>query len=291
MHQYTASTCFTLGGFYTDTLRHTWQILVPQEAFRHPFLLHSLLSITALHKLFLGEADNPTMCLQSALHHRQLALTSSKSAMSNPTNANQDALYTFSALTNHIAWALPFAAGSGKLQDPIAEIAQIMALTRGSTFFAQENFEGRREKIAPPVRKGFLSSTAAIPEDIQAQLDILSEESHILGEAESSGALCLKAIEVLALCFRNTVDNEEEPAVVLCWLAMIPRDFAVLLVERQDLALVILAHYAVLLYGLRDVWWCKGWGVELVGFISRSLEGRWLELVEWPRRKVGLSFD
>lgn len=130
-----------------------------------------------------------------------------------------------------------------------------------------------------PVREGFLSSTAAIPEDIQAQLDTLRGQVDSCADVEYSKAIYLKAIGRLATCFCNTINNEEERTVVLSWLAAIPREFPTLLVRRQNLALVVLAHYAVLLHGLRNVWWCKSWGVELVGFISRSLEGGWWDLV------------
>ena len=52
------------------------------------------------------------------------------------------------------------------------------------------------------------------------------------------------------------------------------------------MALVILAHYAVLLHDVRSQWWAAGRGKQLVKSIQRELSDQWKSAVQWPMDAV-----
>lgn len=70
---------------------------------------------------------------------------------------------------------------------------------------------------------------------------------------------------------------------VVAWSVMISVEFADMLVHRRPEALVILAHYAVLLHSCRDMWmFCDG-SRFLIESIDQYLGPEWAEWLEWPR--------
>jgi hypothetical protein len=58
--------------------------------------------------------------------------------------------------------------------------------------------------------------------------------------------------------------------------------------DNQPLALVILAHYGVVLNGLRDSWFVQGLGTRVIEVVHLSLSEKWRPLVHWPLEQVGL---
>jgi hypothetical protein len=44
------------------------------------------------------------------------------------------------------------------------------------------------------------------------------------------------------------------------------------------MSLVILAYYAVILEDIRDSWWAKGWGNQLIQEVNQALNSDWKSL-------------
>jgi hypothetical protein len=58
----------------------------------------------------------------------------------------------------------------------------------------------------------------------------------------------------------------------LWWSFQIPAEFLELLEARRPFALVILAHYAVILHHLKSSWWMGDWGNRILQEIGNILE-------------------
>ena len=289
MHQFTAATYLTISEPDDHLQAAAWQTAVPKEASKQPFLMHSLLALAALHKLSLGEAGDKDICLDAAIKHHNLSLSKSKDALENFNKDNLNAMFVFSATIVILALALPIYSKSHGLSDPPAELAQIIALIRGSvTIIKTDPHLVRGSDLAPLLRDGFLTSTADLPADSKFQLDSVKLKIMSSGFDQNVQGVYLKAVALLDLCYRNMVPSPEDGGVVLCWLAMIPQELTSLIIDKELMAFALLAHYAVLLHALKDVWWCKGWGVELFQFIWNALEGEgeWQQLIEWPKQKI-----
>ena len=153
----------------------------------------------------------------------------------------------------------------------------------------------RSGPLAPQLRVGFLDHPAPLAPETEAALALVDEAIKRRFQGVRNAAEMLTSysytLDRLKLTFGVVAAQENEKGIELTWLAMGRADFAKQLEEREGLALVLLAHYAVLLHRARDVWWCKGWGRALVEAIEEALppEGGWEELLAWPRKEVGLD--
>lgn len=287
MHHHSTSTYLTLAT-HDPEVQETWRVKVPIEAYSHPYLMHSLLAFAALHRNSLAGAGEPRHSHTSAARHYNNALATSKPALSNVTTDNCASLFAFSALIVLIAMALPLHSPSRQLDDPITESMQISALVRGSKTIIQADFDhvkaGSMKALFPT---GFLAHQCDLPSDIRTALALLQRHVDACPDSDSAAKAAYKhTIQLLELCFRNTVPDPENRMVVLSWLAMVPDDYLALLHARKSIAQVCLAHFAVLLHGLRKVWWCGDWGKRLVGQIEREGAPEWHDLLEWPKKMV-----
>ena len=69
-------------------------------------------------------------------------------------------------------------------------------------------------------------------------------------------------------------------------LQFVGGDLVRLLKERDQMALVILAHYGVALNTRNEFWWLEGVGARVIRAISRVLGPEFLALVQWPLNMI-----
>ncbi|KAF1811793.1 hypothetical protein P152DRAFT_51606 [Eremomyces bilateralis CBS 781.70] len=82
-------------------------------------------------------------------------------------------------------------------------------------------------------------------------------------------------------------------SVVFMWLFSLPEAYVDLLETQQMPALILMAHYAMLLYRLDEVWMFEGIGRDLVLSICEMVEhadgGKWNKWLEWPKECIGMK--
>lgn len=104
------------------------------------------------------------------------------------------------------------------------------------------------------------------------------------------------------LIYRNTVDLLQDRlnavsfgnmhsllAAVQDWLAAVPEGYIELLKQLQPEALVILAHFSVLLFFVSENWFVGDIGVRLVCLIEKHLGLSWQKWLDWPTRTIQQS--
>ncbi|KAL1859957.1 hypothetical protein Plec18170_001905 [Paecilomyces lecythidis] len=70
--------------------------------------------------------------------------------------------------------------------------------------------------------------------------------------------------------------------LVMAWPALISEEFILLLKQRRQEALVIVAHWATLLHFHRDLWVFGDTGQYLIASIAHFLGPSWTEWMSWP---------
>lgn len=100
-------------------------------------------------------------------------------------------------------------------------------------------------------------------------------------------ALHDSAIEHLSHALEQLMKGGEPKVFAFCWSFRIPAGFLELLEARRPFALVILAHYAVILHHLRESWWMGAWGTRILSEIGDLLEPEWRALIGWPVDATG----
>ena len=288
MHHYSTSTCLSIAG-QDPQMQQAWQVQVPIEAYSHPYLMHSLLALAALHRNSLTGLSEPRCLQESALRHYNHALATSKPALSNVSAENCTSLFVFSAVIAITAFALPLHSSGHRLGDPVAELMQIFTLFRGSKSIVQvESDRVKTGSMAALIPHDYLAHECDIPSDTRTALDLL--QRHVdtcLNTDDDAKAAYKHTVDLLGLCFRNTVPDPENRIVVLSWPAMVSDAYLSLLHARAPIAQVCLAYFAVMLHGLRKVWWCGDWGKRLVTWIEREGAEEWYGLLDWPKKQIG----
>ena len=304
MHHYTTLTAANLEKTRDPLILDTWRIGVPHEATRHPFLRHAILALAALHKISLSpttpsssssSTNNADLALV-ALNHHHRALSLSKPAIDNFDATSANAIFAFSAIGALVLLAMPIYLDTPPLADPITDICGLAAVMRGTSTVVRTGLHWIRSgPLAPQLRVGFLDHPAPLAPETEAALALVDDAiKRGFGGAQNSAEMltCYSyTLDRLKLTFGVVAAQEHEKGIEMTWLAMGRADFAKQLEERGGLALVLLAHYAVLLHGAGDVWWCRGWGRALVEAIEATLPPGvgWEELMRWPRKEVGLD--
>jgi hypothetical protein len=72
------------------------------------------------------------------------------------------------------------------------------------------------------------------------------------------------------------------------WLHSVGEVYFRLLRHRQPPALLIWAHYAVLLHVIDDVWFMKGWAYDTVIVVDDLLGDAWARWMKWPKHVCGV---
>ena len=298
MHFYSISTCHTLNA--VPEAREIWQTLVPEEAVSRPYLMHSLLALTALHKISLGTVDCEP-CLALATKHHSLALAKSKTELDNLSEHNCHALFAFSAIIAVYTLALPVLRNAVSMKDPINEIASTAITMRGSSTIVQWHKDDlSRGKYGALLRPCFLFKKSDMPERMVSALNDLEIRVKLYDKDRPDLAGCSLAFERLRICFMNMHFHPEghtisvdpgDRAVMWSWLATVDLEFISLLFEHEPMALILLAHYSILLHALNEVWWIRGWGVALIRSISGFVGEDWEPALRWPMQQTGLETE
>lgn len=107
-----------------------------------------------------------------------------------------------------------------------------------------------------------------IPDERRLCSEILAELKQIYDMVLSASGTCSIAS---ILCFPKRQDSAS---------------FAQLVKRRVPQALIILAHYCVLLDVLDSRWWIHGWASRVLRDVLGSLEVPWRQWIEWPVQSV-----
>lgn len=128
-------------------------------------------------------------------------------------------------------------------------------------------------------------------EDVAHRFDDLSKMVENADITPASRSVYQEAIKGLGdLMASQVVLNEtqisESANMIFAWLVVVPQGYVDNLSARRPEALIILAHYAVMLHYRRSFWAVGDSGEYLIDAISAHLGRHWDEYLAWPRLVV-----
>ncbi|EFR04779.1 hypothetical protein MGYG_07786 [Nannizzia gypsea CBS 118893] len=291
LHHYTTKTYQTLSN--NNEHEDIWKNVIPGEAIKHPFLMHGLLALAALHIIECHDPDDEESRRKySALanKHQNLALATFRPELNNITPLNCHAVFAFSSLIAALAFAFSRSERCSNPADYIEQAVQDFYLFRGVDKVLHTQWTRIiKGKLGALVRRPADSSAAyPLSKDVIDTLDYLHScngetAGHIPAEER---AIYNHAIRELRMSFERTPSSWEG---VFRWPMVVPEPYLGLLHTRKPMALVILGHYCVILSRLDMCWWSEGWSRHLFEAIYKSLHPSWRTLVQWPMQMIGLS--
>ncbi|KAL4899901.1 hypothetical protein BDW74DRAFT_105905 [Aspergillus multicolor] len=273
--------------------RRAWADLGVKVAIEHDFLLHMILMLSALH---LGLTKSPAFTEA----HRAFILGGCSEATArfrieaeNISYSNGHAVHAFPYLMFMYALALPlYDRGDRGGEAILDELIHIFVVSKGNAFV--------RDTCSPPIRAHLLREWMKKEdyldesEDSHYDMDLASSLWALQPWIDSSDddpriqATNTEAIQI----FTQTLKIHLKPIIrPLAWPNRVQSEFIELLRQRHPAALVILAHYGVVLGYCTDQWWCLNWGVRLVSVIAAMLPEKYQAAIAFPLKKLNLRND
>ncbi|KAK2745414.1 hypothetical protein FQN57_003757 [Myotisia sp. PD_48] len=247
-HHYMTKTYYTLST--NNEHEEIWKNAIPEEAIAHPFLMHGLLALAALHLVECSttNSEKKRKYIELATHHQTLALSAFRPELNNLTDSNCQAVFAFSSIIAALAFAFSKADRTSHLADPISQVLQNIQLFRGVEGVLTVFFDTiLRSKLGPLVRRSADPSCAQVlSKDVVNALDYLHDcnGQSVTSIPTEEKAIYNHAIRELRISFERGASSCEG---VFRWPMVVPETYMALLTSRKPMALVILGHYCVIM--------------------------------------------
>ncbi|KAH6722412.1 hypothetical protein BKA61DRAFT_650949 [Leptodontidium sp. MPI-SDFR-AT-0119] len=271
-----------------------WRDVVPALAFKHDFLLSGVFSVSALH---LGLLYPSALHSKVALHHHPTGLESFRRHLLNITSENVTALFAFACLVPVYAFGsrnLSFSALADQINDPLVEIIDLFTLLGGIAIIIEKGNHWLMEsEFAPFLRTNpayspsSSSSYSSSPGNgayaplplapaIEETLTILTTQNNLSTPDARLRASYHSAIKDLRCGILRARERPNAKMVVLPCPIMLKKNEMDEMRKKSPMALVVLAHYGVLLHSLRRDLWMRGWGRDVILAVRREVDwGVW----------------
>jgi hypothetical protein len=300
LHFYTTTTSFTLSN--RPELQQIWQQVVPQIAFTHHFLLHGILAFSALH-LARSQPERKTLLYAKATAHHDIGLGMFRTAMSNITPQNCDACLAFSTIVAAYAWASSHQAGdlfvsdtSSSEEKPNVEWASLL---RGVYSLLDAAGDWMTSSLMKPILHPHPIDPRLAKEadhEVSVKLTALSQlwdsspgKFNVI-ELEALKETLALLHEDCGLVASSSDDRQIDiVSVVYAWPIKVPEAFLVMVKELKPEALIVLAHYSLLLNRADQVWYIQGMSRRLLRTIYSKIGKEWESWIAWPLQNLVLT--
>lgn len=314
LHHYTAITYKMMS---PEPDQHSiWQVYVPQMAFSYRFLLHGILSVTALHRRYDAEECQKETLMNLARYHQQHALTLYIPRLRSINQENCHALFAFSMLLGILCFGMLDDEGLGS-RALVSRFLDCFDALMGATAVAYEAAHWLRQGVFRPIMEDIwpeVHDFAHLKEGAKEALEALIAQvgetckseptsgsstpvpplgapvGEEVGNGVAGGMMSRRQAYLASIYGLATVmypaPGDRQASIVVAWPILAGAAFVQLLKRRDPLALVILGHYGVALHLYGRLWMIEGLGKRLTEAIAEELDVAWQPLLAWPLRRV-----
>ncbi|PLB45287.1 putative Zn(II)2Cys6 transcription factor [Aspergillus steynii IBT 23096] len=266
-----------------DAVEWIWHAVVPREAMRYPALMHGILALSALHLSFANGSSTKDAYLRLAQAHQSLAAVGvTTKAAGSPNLADCNATFALSNLM------IVYCFGCARIMGPVKDTPVLDELCR--VFQCAQESADVLAVLVDRVSQGELrlllecdNSQPKMPDTSRLAIMALSRLNASLAARDShhEKAMYDAIIDHLGHSLDKLARGGEVMVILFHWIFNLPSRFCDLLKENHPFALVILAHYAVVIHSLRGNWWMGDLGTRVIEQIGRSLGAEWRSSIDW----------
>ncbi|KAL2821788.1 hypothetical protein BDW59DRAFT_174125 [Aspergillus cavernicola] len=271
-----------------NTVECIWQAVVPREAMRHPFLMHGILALSALHLAVTSNDDTKEHYIRASKAHQSQALLGLTRVAGKLKPYHCNAAFTLSNIMMIFSFALPEIIGQTHSRSPLDELYQVFTTTRDSVDVLADITEWigngelkpllQYDKAQPKMPD---TSRLAIMSLAQLNANLARQDPHHDKDVYDA------TIKYLGYSLDKVSRGGETMIVAFQWIFQVPSKYMELYRQREPFALVILAHYAVIIHFLRRHWWMGEWAVRLIRDIGQHLDANWRKSISWVLDATG----
>lgn len=251
-------------------------------ALKHDFLMHGILALSGLHLSRMQPSRSRKLSVLASVHE-QLALPSFRKHLSQDfSNDTCHAVFSFSG------FVVPFILASESSLE--ASTSRIPGLSndsphwfhavRGLAVLLEGNWSTLAQGPYAPLLVTPLEAISCVnnPDDDRlAEIQQLVLSGDEISDAEET-IPCQLALDGL----RRVLSWPGLESGFVAWPGMVSVEYLRLLHHQHPVALIILAHYCVLIKRIERVWYLRGLGQNLLSSIHEVLPPKWRPWLEWP---------
>ncbi|KAF2212019.1 hypothetical protein CERZMDRAFT_106269 [Cercospora zeae-maydis SCOH1-5] len=297
LHHYTSVVYCTMTDRREDNT--LWQDTVPRMAFSYPFLLHGLLAVSALHCRHEAEGSNRQMLMNLARYHQQHALNLYIPLLQAVDQHNCHALFAFSVVIAFICFGM-LTDDDQNAPSLVLRVVDMFDALSGTAVVAEVAWQWLRNGPMDIM----LEETEPIKEDLndvepglRSALELLLDRVDVACLEGTRTAADLDAVS-RRKAYHNAIYSlgsvaapcmfKDRPfGVVMCYPIMVGRAYISLLRSQDPLAIVILAHYGVVLHHVDHMLWAlEGLGRQLTDTVAKEVDEEWLPCLAWATARV-----
>ncbi|KAL3476773.1 hypothetical protein BJX99DRAFT_227315 [Aspergillus californicus] len=271
-----------------STVECIWQAVVPREAMNHQFLMHGILALSALHLAVTSDGDTKEHYIRMSQAHQSQALFGLRKVSGKLKPYHCNAAFTMSNLMMIFSFALSEITGQNPSRSPLDELYQVFTTTRESVDVLTDMTEWigngelkpllQYDKAQPKMPD---TSRLAIMSLVQLNANLAHQDPHHDKDVYDT------TIKHLGYSLDRVSRGGETMIIAFQWIFQVPSKYMELYREREPFALVILAHYAVIIHFLRRHWWMGEWANRLIQDIGQHLDANWRNSISWALDATG----
>lgn len=294
MHHYSTSTFCTFPA--SKGALEMFREDMPRVALSHPYLMHQILALSALHLAELRPNLHTAYFLR-ATRHQNLSISGMRMELSGSvTKNNCHALFASSGMLMASTYASRrYNPVTGDCS-PIDDMLEIFSLVRGVGLIlnmsGEDLLNGSSRHLFTYMPDSddisFLHSVANHLCDLQSQAitaaDINQDVKQIAATGISTLIQCLIQIPPKTRTMATV-----ELRTVFLWPQLLSHDFLDLLRRGEPMMMAIFVHYCVVLQAVEsDVWFIRGWSLKIAEYARGLLSDTtpWAESVSWALGKI-----
>jgi len=245
-------------------------------ALKTPYLMNQLLALSAMHLRSVNNLQ-PNSYMQTATRLRRRALRGFNKHIDDTSEINSTSQFFFaSLLALHYLAETITDLGDGSFAASLDCTLNYFRLQRGARIMGERAIPSFSNS---PVAQWMINASRERleePKDNFQGYAMIASMLEISELNEDSRKACKEAVDALDFVKRRVGGpNGWGVHAMMAWSNLIPWHFLTLLEKQIPEALVILAHWAVLMHQFRTFWCFNDLGQRLVDGISGALAGYW----------------
>lgn len=268
-----------------STVEGIWQKAVPQEAVQHPFLMHGLLALSSLDRACGSGGRVREERVRIAQQHQNRAiggLSAVRRLEDNRSLSTCNAMFALACVMIYYDLALPLLTDPAEGRSALDEFCRVLERVCESIVVMAEVIDRvRGGELCPLIREDGVRPK--MPDTSRLAIQSLRRRNRILATRDKTHETDTyeTTIQHLSTALERLAEGGELTVIAIRWIWFIPTRFIELVRIREPFALVILAHFAVIMHSLRRHWWMGEWGNRVLQDIGQTLDAEWRQSIDW----------